>query len=113
MNLLLSSKNIPIDTVFDENGNNLLSIACQNGNKKVVKFILRQQQQQQAAINGNDSRILLVNYMNGSNLNGNTALHFSFKYGFGDTLGEYLISKGADRSIRNKDGLTCDDLSAF
>lgn len=38
---------------------------------------------------------------------GNTPLHFCFAYGYGDTLGEYLISKGADCTIRNNDGFTC------
>ena len=38
---------------------------------------------------------------------GNTPLHFCFSYGYGDTLGEYLISKGADCTIRNNDGFTC------
>jgi hypothetical protein len=36
---------------------------------------------------------------------GNTALHYCFRYGYGDTLGVYLISKGADRSILNHSGL--------
>ena len=38
---------------------------------------------------------------------GNTPLHFCFAYGYGDTLGEYLISKGADCTLRNNAGLTC------
>lgn len=35
-----------------------------------------------------------------------TALHYAYSYGF-ESLGEYLISKGADDSITNADGLTC------
>ena len=38
---------------------------------------------------------------------GNTPLHFCFTYGYGDTRGAYLTSKGADPSIRNNFGLTC------
>ena len=38
---------------------------------------------------------------------GNTPLHFCFTYGYGDTLGAYLTSKGADPGIRNNYGLTC------
>lgn len=38
---------------------------------------------------------------------GNTALHFCFAYGYGDTLGEYLLSKGADTTAMNDDGLVC------
>lgn len=39
-------------------------------------------------------------------LNGQTALHFCFAYHF-EELGQYLLSKGADDSILNADGLTC------
>lgn len=38
---------------------------------------------------------------------GNTALHFCFAYGYGDSLGAYLISKGADTTVENDDGLVC------
>ena len=38
---------------------------------------------------------------------GNTPLHFCYSYGYGETLGKYLITKGADTSIRNREGLTC------
>lgn len=38
---------------------------------------------------------------------GNTPLHFCFTYGYGDSLGSYLISKGADATIRNNSGMTC------
>ena len=44
--------------------------------------------------------------MNKTNLAGNTPLHYCFAYGF-ETLGEYLMEKGADDSIMNADGLTC------
>ena len=40
---------------------------------------------------------------------GNTPLHFCFQFGYGDSLGQYLISKGANVNIRNNDGFTCFD----
>ncbi len=40
---------------------------------------------------------------------GNTPLHFCFQFGYGDSLGQYLISKGANPNIRNSDGYTCFD----
>lgn len=46
----------------DDNGNSILSVACQNGNKRIVKLVLRY---------GAD--------INNLNYKGNTALHFCFK----------------------------------
>ena len=77
----------------DNHGNSILSIASQNGNKRLVKLALR---------NGAD--------INSSNFRGNTPLHFCYKYGHLE-LGEYLITKGADKSIKNLDGQTCQDLA--
>jgi len=37
---------------------------------------------------------------------GNTPLHFCFAYGYGDTLGEYLIQKGGNDAAANKWGKT-------
>jgi hypothetical protein len=79
---------VPID-YQDEQGNSLLHIVAQNGNKRMVKLCLR--------------RGALLNIQN---LTGQTALHFAFGYGYAE-VGEYLISKGADDSVVNKDGLTC------
>jgi ankyrin repeat protein len=79
---------VPIDYT-DQWGNTLLHIAAQNGNKNMVKFCLRL---------GAD-----INTVNGV---GQSPLHFAFGYGYSE-LGEYLISKGADDSIRNRWGLTC------
>lgn len=46
----------------------------------------------------------------GANLPGvehsNTCLHYCFTYGYAD-LGDYLISKGANDALKNKQGLTC------
>ena len=82
---------IPID-VRDEHGNTLLTIASQNGNKKVAKTVLRRGAN-----------------INSRNYKGNTPLHFCFYFGYGDSLGEYLISKGADTTLRNNAGRQCFD----
>ncbi|KAJ0411187.1 hypothetical protein ATCC90586_008903 [Pythium insidiosum] len=76
----------------DAHGNTILSIACQNGLKRMAKLALRRG----ANINSQNNR-------------GNTALHFCFAYGYGDSLGEYLLSKGADATIMNDAGLLCFD----
>lgn len=76
--------------VTDEFGNTILIIACQNGHKRVAKAALRR---------GAD--------INAGNARGNTGLHFCFAYGYGDTLGSYLISKGADPTVLNYSGLNC------
>ena len=79
---------LPLDFT-DDVGNTLLMICCQNGNKRCVKSCLRQ---------GCD--------VNTQNRKGQTALHFCFGYGF-ESLGNYLISKGADETITNTQGCTC------
>lgn len=90
----------PIDAT-DDVGNTLLMVSCQNGNKRMVKLCLRK---------GSD--------VNKQNTNGHTSLHYAFGYGFAD-LGAYLISKGADDTIANAEGLTCyeglrmEDISSF
>jgi hypothetical protein len=80
--------NVPID-YQDEHGNALLHVCGQNGNKRLIKLCLRR---------GANLDI--------QNLNGNTPLHFLFAYKH-DDVGQYLIKKGADNSIKNRDGLTC------
>ena len=77
---------MPVD-VKDGFGNTLLTIACQNGNKRVAKSLLRRG----ANINSRNHR-------------GNTPLHYCYHYGYGPTLGEYIISKGADREAKNNAG---------
>jgi hypothetical protein len=79
---------LPID-YQDASGNTILHVVVQNGNKRLTKLCLRRG----ASINL-------------QNIYGQTPLHFAF--GFGYTLvGEYLVSKGADETVRNKDDLTC------
>jgi hypothetical protein len=80
---------IPVN-IRDKFGNTILAIACQNGLKKMAKLALRR---------GAD--------INARNYKGNTPLHFCFTYGYGDTLGQYLISKGADPAVKNHQGSTC------
>jgi ankyrin repeat protein len=118
---------IPVD-IRDEVGNTMLIIACQNGNKKTAKLVLR-----------NGANINVKNYK------GNTPLHYCFHckissfiiiilsslnscfilVGYGESVGEYLIEKvficiqkcdhfviitqGADTSIRNNKGYYCWD----
>jgi hypothetical protein len=82
----LLDQGVPVD-VRDEHGNTLLAIACQNGNKRVAKACLRRGAN-----------------MNARNMRGNVPLHFCFHFGYGDLLGQYLISKGADTAIRNNAG---------
>ena len=73
----------------DPTGNTLLNVAAQNGQKSIIKALLRRG----AALNT-------------QNHNGQTPLHFCFTYGYED-LGKYLISKGADDTVQNFSGLTC------
>ncbi len=88
----LLQKGVNPDTRDENHGNSILSIACQNGNKRLVKLALRY---------GADRNI--------KNHRGNTPLHFCYKYGHLE-LGEYLITKGADKNIKNLQGQTCEDL---
>ena len=87
----LLDRGIPIN-IRDKYGNTLLTIACQNGNKRIAKAVLRR---------GAD--------INARNFKGNTPLHYCFHYGYGDSLGQYLISKGADQYARNNEGRICWD----
>lgn len=77
----------------DYAGNTLLAVACQNGLKSMAKAALR--------AGGN---------INTANDVGNTPLHFCSAYGYADTLGAYILSKGADPGVRNKWGCTAADV---
>ncbi|OQR89221.1 hypothetical protein THRCLA_22723 [Thraustotheca clavata] len=74
----------------DRHGNTMLVIACQNGLKSLARLLLRY---------GAD--------VNMTNNRGNTPLHYCFAYGYEDTLGTYLISKGADITLKNAAGKEC------
>lgn len=91
--LLLLQKVSP--SAKDAHGNSALHVACQNGNKKVVKFCLR---------HGND--------INAQNKDGNTPLHYCFTYKY-KKLAWYLLSKGARRNIPNKYGLIAQEGLTF
>jgi len=77
-----------VNSVEENSGNTLLIVAVQNNNKRILKALLRRG----ASINHRNRR-------------GNTALHFAFTYGYVQ-LAAYLMSKGADDSLRNCEGLT-------
>mmetsp|Transcript_15917 Transcript_15917/g.15331 ORF Transcript_15917/g.15331 Transcript_15917/m.15331 type:complete len:128 (+) Transcript_15917:22-405(+) len=70
----------------DKNGNTILIIGAQNGNKSIVKLALRH-----------------GGHINMTNCMGNTALHFAVEYGYTD-LANYLISKKANIEIHNVRG---------
>lgn len=79
---------LPID-YQDDQGDTLLHIAAQNGNKRMIKIFMRR------GIS-----------LDTQNLQGQTALHYLYGYGYAD-VGDYLVKKGANDAIKNKDGLTC------
>jgi ankyrin repeat protein len=83
---------VPVD-VADRYGNTILQIAAQNGLKRIAKLALRRGAN-----------------INTQNFRGYTPLHYCYAFKFGDTLGAYLISKGADPLVRNLDGLLCHEL---
>ena len=77
---------------FDHNGNTLLLVACQNQFQPLAEMLLH--------------RGANINHQNKT---GNTALHYAMTYEPTGQLGEFLISKGADDSILNIEGLSCYD----
>jgi len=85
---LLDECGLEVDTE-DQFGNTLLILACQQGNKRMAKFLLRRGA-----------------YINAQNHSGNSVLHYLYEYGHVD-LATYLVSKGADDSYLNSDGMTC------
>eukprot|EP00644_Phytophthora_capsici_P009506 jgi/Phyca11/106877/e_gw1.13.913.1 len=73
----------------DNHGNTLFILVCQQGNKRLAKFLLRRHAD-----------------MNLQNLNGNTGLHYLYAYKHKE-LAEYLKTKGAKDTTQNSAGLTC------
>ena len=126
--------NVPID-YQDENGNTLFHIATQNGSKRLAKLCIRRGEYfmccscmcvmilitmiieyililttfykplLHTTTTTTTTTITIGCNMNMVNLNGQTALHFAFGYGFNE-LGEYLKDKGCHDDILNVDGLT-------
>lgn len=84
----LLSKGVPIDA-RDENGNSALIIACQNGQGRLVKLLVR---------SGADPNL--------QNKRGNTPLHYAILFKF-DVIADFVIKHGARTDIRNCEGLTC------
>lgn len=84
---VLDTEALSIET-RDQHGNTLFILACQQGSKRLAKFLLRR---------GAD--------INAQNNSGNTALHYLHEYHH-RLLADYLERKGADNSIRNAKGLT-------
>lgn len=105
----LLDRGIPVD-VRDVHGSTLLIIACQNGNKKVAKAVLRRAGDINAK-NHKGCHLIMLPVDDNMTLSsyffiilGNTALHYCYQYGYGETLGEYLISKGANMNAKNNIG---------
>ena len=72
----------------DQFGNTPLIIACQNGNARIVKALIRH--------NAN---------VDSQNKQGCTGLHYCISYGF-NSLGDYLIAKVANDKLLNSLGLS-------
>ena len=99
-------------------GNTVIMVACQNGNKRIVKCALR------LGCNANAQNvfffyiIIFIDNLFIVNIwicvydllimqyKGCTGLHYCFGYQY-IPLGEYLISKGAKDTIVNNSGQTC------
>jgi len=84
---VLDTEGLSVET-RDQHGNTLLILACQQGSKKLAKFMLRRGANINAQNNG-----------------GNTSLHYLYEYKH-VTLAEYLLRKGANDGIKNSNGLT-------
>lgn len=76
---------------IDEFGNTMLSLACQNGNMKLCKFLISK------GANPNHQ-----------NKNGQTPAHFAIAYKFFD-LSTFLFENGGDDTIENRFGLSAYD----
>ena len=77
----------PQPDVADVQGNTLLHVACQNGNKRATRFLIK-----------NGCNISATNH------NMHTPLHYCYAYKYTD-LAEYLEGKGADPCAVNSFGL--------
>ena len=84
---VLDTEGLSVET-RDQHGNTLLILACQQGSKKLAKFMLRRGANINAQNNG-----------------GNTSLHYLYEYKH-VALAEYLLRKGANDGIKNGTGLT-------
>lgn len=85
--VLDSEGDLDIDT-RDQHGNTLFILACQQGSKKLAKFLLRR-----------------GSYINAQNHGGNTALHYLHEYSH-KNMADWLVRKGADDTLVNAQGNT-------
>jgi hypothetical protein len=85
--VLDSEGDLDIDT-RDQHGNTLFILACQQGSKKLAKFLLRR-----------------GSYINAQNHGGNTALHYLHEYSH-KNMADWLVRKGADDTLVNAAGNT-------
>lgn len=98
----------------DAHGNSLLVLACQQGNKRLAKLLLRRHANINAQVgrrhgqmmDGGMVMLTVTVTAPGQNVNGNTALHYLVAYKH-TALAEYLRAKGADDTLTNAAGLTC------
>lgn len=121
---MLLDEGVPVNSK-DENGNTMLTVAAQNGLKRISKLLLRRGANMDETVRAALPRVPCAYVWrrhtrstdvyrpclarsNGcvQNLRGNTALHYAFAYKFQE-LGDYLLAKGADDGIVNAEGLTC------
>ena len=72
----------------DDKGNSMLSLACQNGNEKIAKFLVMK--------GANPSH---------QNKNGQSPAHFCISYKFFE-LSQWLFENGASDTLENQYGLT-------
>ena len=96
----------------DAFGNTILILACQNGHKDIMKLCYKRK----ADLDDTNVRtFIFFLLLRSSGLllimfflqhKGQTPLHFLFAYGYTD-IAEWLISKGANDTLKNSFGLTC------
>ena len=73
---------------IDDKGNSMLSMACQNGNEKIAKYLV---------VKGANP--------NHQNHQGQSSAHFCISYKF-FALGQWLFENGGVDTLENKYGLT-------
>jgi ankyrin repeat protein len=114
---------LPID-YQDSQGNSILHIVAQNGSKRLAKLCLKVHTAcftcptrppggtpVDKQIPPFSSFLFLLGVQRGASINlqniyGNTCLHFAYGMGYHE-WGDYMVSKGADETIKNAEGLSC------
>ncbi|TYZ58648.1 hypothetical protein PybrP1_009235 [[Pythium] brassicae (nom. inval.)] len=104
----------------DNYGNSLFILVCQQGNKRLVKFLLRRRADMNLQVRSCDvccvkesmtplschQLTALARIIIRQNMNGNTGLHYLVEYKHA-ALAEYIKRKGASDTLQNASGLTC------